>query len=47
MSLETMWDLARVWYHDRFDPGWRRKTLDEAHALLSELRLTGDFWRLA
>lgn len=46
MSLQTMWRLAYVWYHDRFDPGWRRKTVDEAEEVLAELGLSGDFWRL-
>jgi hypothetical protein len=29
------------------DPGWRRRTPEEARALFDSLGLTGDFWRLA
>ena len=46
MPLVTMWQLANAWYHDRFDPGWRRKTVEEAEQLFTELGLTGDFWQL-
>lgn len=42
----TCWALAREWYHDRRDPLWRRRTVDEAHALFNRLGLTGDFWKL-
>ena len=40
------WDLAREWYHDRRDPRWRRRTIDEAHALFAQLGLQDDFWKL-
>jgi hypothetical protein len=46
MSLATMWQLAHAWYHDRFDPAWRRKTAAETEALFAGLGLAGDFWKL-
>ena len=47
MSLETGWRLAHAWYGpDRRDPEWRRRSIDEAEALFSQLGLTGEFWRL-
>ncbi len=46
MTPDQMWELADVWYHDRDDPAWRRKTLDEAEAVFATIGLTGDFWRL-
>jgi hypothetical protein len=46
MTPEQMWRLADAWYHDRADPGWRRKTADEAEAVFAEVGLSGDFWRL-
>lgn len=46
MSLETGWKLARAWYSDKREPGWRRRTLDEAEAVFAELGLVDDFWRL-
>jgi hypothetical protein len=46
LSPEICWGLAREWYRDRRDPMWRRRTVDEAHTLFSQLGLTGDFWKL-
>ena len=46
MSPATCWSLAREWYHDRCDPQWRRRTVDEAHSAFRQLGLTGDFWKL-
>ena len=45
-SLDSAWRLARLWFHDRLDPAWRRRTMDEAHAIFAESGLTGSFWRL-
>jgi hypothetical protein len=36
MTPEQMLQLADNWYHDRADPGWRRKTVDEAEAVFAE-----------
>jgi hypothetical protein len=46
LSPATCWALAREWYYDRRDPNWRRRTVDEAHALFARLGLAGDFWKL-
>ncbi len=40
------WELARRWYADRLDHGWRRKTPDEAEAVFAGIGLNGSFWRL-
>lgn len=42
-----LWQLARRWYDDRFELSWTRRTLTERQAILSEVGLAGDFWRLA
>ena len=46
MTPEQCWRLARGWYADKVKPDWRRKTLEEAEALLADIGLTGPFWRL-
>ena len=38
--------LARRWYGDRLDPGWRPRTVAESQAILDEVGLTGPAWRL-
>jgi hypothetical protein len=47
LSVEQAWKLADAWYRDRRLPDWRRRTVDEAHALFDSLGLTSEFWRLA
>ena len=47
MTPDQMWRLADIWYHDRADPTWRRKTVEEYEAILASIGLTADFWRLS
>ncbi len=42
----TMNALARRWWWTRLDPGWRPRAAEESQAILDELGLTGEFWRL-
>jgi hypothetical protein len=46
MSTDQIWDLADTWYHNRADPLWRRRTLEESQKVFADLGLTGDFWKL-
>jgi hypothetical protein len=47
LTMEQAWRLAQAWYGpDRRQPGWRRKTVDEAEALFAELGFTSAFWNL-
>ena len=46
LNLDQTWALAKVWYHDRLDPAWRRPTAEEATAMHASIGLTGDFWSL-
>ena len=46
LSVQQQWELARAWYGNRLDPGWRRRSADEAHAVFREVGLEGDFWKL-
>jgi hypothetical protein len=47
LSLDTAWRLAQAWYHDRLEPLWLRKTLEEAKRLFTELGMTSSFWDLS
>ena len=47
MSTQQAWGLARAWYsEDRRQPSWRRKTKEEAQAVLADLGLSSPFWQL-
>ena len=45
-GLEALWRLAQLWFQDRLDPMWRRRTPDEVTAIFERAGLTGPFWRL-
>jgi hypothetical protein len=47
VDLPTLRRLARRWYGDRLDPGWRPRTREQSQAILDEVGLTGEFWRLS
>ena len=46
MSAPTLNELARRWWWTRLDQDWRPRSPDESQAILDELGLAGDFWRL-
>jgi hypothetical protein len=46
MTVEQAWRLANTWYRDRADPGWHRRTAEEAEAVFNEIGLAGSFWKL-
>ena len=46
VPLQQLAELARRWYGDRLDPGWRPRSRDESQAILDAVGLTGEFWRL-
>jgi hypothetical protein len=46
LTIDQAWRLADAWYRNKMDPGWRRATLEETEALLTNLGLTGPFWNL-
>ena len=46
LSLEQVWRLARAWYGDPRNAGWRARTRDESQAVLESVGLTDPFWEL-
>ena len=47
LTLEQTWALARLWYSDRMDPAWRRRSPADAMLAFASLGLTGEFWDLS
>ena len=41
-----MWTLTQHWYGDRLEEPFIPKTLDTLQALLTDVGLTTDFWKL-
>jgi hypothetical protein len=46
MTTAQLHELARRWYGDRLDPGWRPRTVQQSQAILDSVGLTGPFWSL-
>ncbi len=39
-------ELAWIWFRDRLEPSWKRKSVEEAESIFESLGLEGDFWKL-
>jgi len=46
LTVAKLNELARNWYWTRLEPDWRPRPPEESQAILDELGLTGEFWRL-
>jgi hypothetical protein len=46
MSAVKLNELARRWWWTRLDADWGPRSPDESQAILDDLGLTGEFWRL-
>lgn len=46
LTLEQQWQLALIWYADRMDPSWSRRTPVEAEEVFASVGLSGPFWKL-
>jgi len=44
VSLETVWQLSKVWYGDRMDPKYRGRSAEEAKAIFRAVGLKTEFW---
>jgi len=46
ITISKVAELAEAWWWDRLDPDWQPRTREQNQAVLDQLGLTGDFWRL-
>jgi hypothetical protein len=46
IAVTKLSELAHVWWNDRLAPGWQPHTREQNQAILDQLELRGDFWRL-
>ena len=47
MTLEQQWELAQKWFAGRHKPEWKKRTPEEAEAVLRSVGLTSEFWKLS
>jgi len=46
ITITKLSELAHAWWSDRLSPEWRPHTREQNMAVLEQLDLTGEFWRL-
>ena len=46
ITITKLAELATAWWSSRLDPNWQPRSREKNQAILDELGLTGDFWRL-
>jgi hypothetical protein len=46
MSIPQLWDFAADWYGAYVDPGWQRRTAQDAKNVFERHGLTGAFWAM-
>jgi len=46
ISVGKLSELAHAWWGDRLTADWRPRTRQQNQAILDQLGLTGEFWRL-
>ena len=46
ISITKLCQLADAWWGDRLAPDWQPHTRDQNQAILDEVGLTDEFWRL-
>jgi hypothetical protein len=47
ISVAKLSELAHAWASDELAPDWQPRSDEQSQAILDQLGLTGDFWRLA
>jgi hypothetical protein len=45
-TFAQVWELSKLWYDGRLLPSWRGRSAEETQAILKEVGLTGEFWRI-
>ncbi len=46
IGVDRLSELAHAWWGDRLAADWQPRTREQNQAVLDQLGLTGDFWRL-
>lgn len=44
LTLDQTWELAKLWYRDRMNPGFRGRSADEAQRIFRQLGLHSASW---
>ena len=44
LSVAQVWELSKVWYHDRLSLDYHGRTAEKAEEIFRQAGLTSEFW---
>ena len=44
LSLDQVWELSKLWYHDRLSVEYHGRTAEQAQEIFRQAGLTSAFW---
>ena len=47
LSPEQLWELSKLWYHDRLSVDYHGRTAAQAEEIFKRVGLTSGFWQAA
>ena len=45
LTINQVWDLSKLWYHNRLSIDYHGRTLADVQAIFKQLELTSAFWQ--
>lgn len=45
LSISQLWDLSRLWYHNRLSPEYHGRTAGQVREIFNKAGLTSDYWQ--
>jgi hypothetical protein len=47
LAPRQVWELAKLWYHNRLSPDYHGRSADQAADIFRQVGLTSEFWQTA
>lgn len=44
LTLDQVWELSKLWYHDRLSPNYHGRTVEQAEEIFKQAGLMSAFW---
>ncbi|HEX9839565.1 MAG TPA: hypothetical protein VGA72_09470 [Anaerolineales bacterium] len=46
LSVDQVWELSKLWYHDRLSMEYHGRTVEQAEEIFRQAGLTSAFWHV-
>ena len=47
VPIDIVWELSKLWYHNRLDPDFSGRSVAQVHQIFEKAGLPGPFWRFS